>query len=512
MLATKAFGEFTAGFAKPAAQYVRMSTDMQQYSIKNQQAAIALYAAARGLKIVRSYEDAGKSGLGLSGRPALKALLHDVEAGGADFQVILVYDVSRWGRFQDADESAYYEFICKRAGVTIEYCAEQFDNDGSIAATIIKNIKRAMAGEFSRELSTKVFAGQSRIAGMGFYIGPNPGLGLRRFLVDENGIPKIEMKSGQKKAIKTDRTILGPGPQHELELIRFIFHLLIDRRASLSEIARTLNAKGYRTIMGLDWTGVSVRNVLANEKYAGTSIYGRTSKKLSQKWRRIPQHKWITKPGAFEGVVSLERFQAAQRRLKEITGQYSDFELLAYLTATWCCRSTLTRNIIEAFPKAPSCNTYRKRFGSLADAYRSIGFRTHFIDNRLNNMELRRKVCTQIISGVEGWGGAVRRRRNCRLRINDELTASVVVGRQAPSSSHNRWRFGYRSVRKPDLLIVARVEPGSQEPIDYYVLPYMLLPRGAWLTVSGINYNRLERFRYQTLDAFYPLCGRQPVE
>ncbi|MEO6246527.1 MAG: hypothetical protein ABIQ12_13930 [Opitutaceae bacterium] len=27
------------------------------------------------------------------------------------------YDVSRWGRFQDADESGYYEYICKRAGI-----------------------------------------------------------------------------------------------------------------------------------------------------------------------------------------------------------------------------------------------------------------------------------------------------------------------------------------------------------------------------------------------------------
>ena len=54
-------------------------------------------------------------------------------------------DVSRWGRFQDADESAYYEYVCKRAGIHVEYCAEQFENDGSPTATIIKSVKRAMA-------------------------------------------------------------------------------------------------------------------------------------------------------------------------------------------------------------------------------------------------------------------------------------------------------------------------------------------------------------------------------
>lgn len=71
----------------------------------------------------------------------------------ADFNFILVYDVSRWGRFQDADESAYYEYICKRAGINVAYCAEQFENDGSPVSTIVKGVKRAMAGEYSRELS-----------------------------------------------------------------------------------------------------------------------------------------------------------------------------------------------------------------------------------------------------------------------------------------------------------------------------------------------------------------------
>jgi len=83
------------------------------------------------MKIVRTYADAGKSGLSIKGRDALQSLIEDVETGAADFEVILVYDISRWGRFQDADESAYYEYICRRADIQVQYCAEQFENDGS---------------------------------------------------------------------------------------------------------------------------------------------------------------------------------------------------------------------------------------------------------------------------------------------------------------------------------------------------------------------------------------------
>lgn len=102
-----------------AAEYVRMSTEHQKYSSENLSDAIRAYAASHGMEIVRTYADAGKSGLRIEGREALQKLIRDVEEGRADFEVILVYDVSRWGRFQDADESAYYEYICKRANTRV---------------------------------------------------------------------------------------------------------------------------------------------------------------------------------------------------------------------------------------------------------------------------------------------------------------------------------------------------------------------------------------------------------
>jgi DNA invertase Pin-like site-specific DNA recombinase len=156
-------GPLEKGRPLRAAQYVRMSTEHQQYSTENQSHAIRIYAERRGIEIVRTYADEGRSGLRLAGREALTRLIADVQSGKADFEAILVYDVSRWGRFQDADKSAYYEHICTRAGISVHYCAEQFENDGSPVSTIVKGVKRAMAGEYSRELSTKVFAGQCRL-------------------------------------------------------------------------------------------------------------------------------------------------------------------------------------------------------------------------------------------------------------------------------------------------------------------------------------------------------------
>src|SRR5215468_4100832 len=173
-----------------AAQYLRMSTDHQQYSIANQAAAIALYAAAHNIAIVRSFIDEGKTGTTIKGRLGLQQLLETVQSSIADFNLILVFDVSRWGRFLDVDEAAHYEFLCKRAGIAIRYCAEQFENDNSTASNLLKALKRTMAGEYSRELSGRISEGHRRLASMGFWHGGYAPFGMQRQIVSDAGRPK----------------------------------------------------------------------------------------------------------------------------------------------------------------------------------------------------------------------------------------------------------------------------------------------------------------------------------
>jgi DNA invertase Pin-like site-specific DNA recombinase len=79
----------------PAAQYLRMSDEMQLYSVDNQKAAILEYAQAQGFVIVKTYCDFGKSGVVAKNRAALRELLNDVATGTAEYKAVLVYDISR---------------------------------------------------------------------------------------------------------------------------------------------------------------------------------------------------------------------------------------------------------------------------------------------------------------------------------------------------------------------------------------------------------------------------------
>src|SRR6266851_1282717 len=232
-----------ADFLIPVAQYLRMSTEHQQYSLDGQRTAIQTYAEAHGFSIVQTYTDGAKSGVVLKRRNGLRQLMQDVMGGKPPYNAILVYDVSRWGRFQDPDEAAHYEFICKAAGVPVHYCAEHFANDRHLPNLILKTLKRVMAAEYSRELSDKVFAGMTRLVKDGFRTGAYPGYGLRRMLVGSDRTPKQQLAEGEQKNIKTDRVTLVPGPTHEVFWVREIYRLFILEKMTFAGIARTLDQK-----------------------------------------------------------------------------------------------------------------------------------------------------------------------------------------------------------------------------------------------------------------------------
>jgi DNA invertase Pin-like site-specific DNA recombinase len=92
---------FSHGSLRPA--------ELQQYSPENQADVIRQYAVDHNMEIVHVYSDHGRSGLNIAGRSGLNQLMSDVEKKQVNFTSLLVYDVSGWGRFQDGDESAYYE-------------------------------------------------------------------------------------------------------------------------------------------------------------------------------------------------------------------------------------------------------------------------------------------------------------------------------------------------------------------------------------------------------------------
>lgn len=353
-----------------AAQYVRMSTEHQTYSIEFQTAANAAYALEHNYDLVRTFVDAGISGVSVRGRDGLKNLLAMVVGGSADFTTILVYDVSRWGRFQDPDQAAHYEFICRDAGVSVEYCAEAFANDGALASTLIKGLKRVMAAEYSRELSDKVSRAKRGLGAKGYWQGGTPGFGLRRIALGSRR--GLVMEAGERNALQGARVGLVLGPADEVELVRRIFR---DFLAGLStrRIAGRLNEEGIPSPRGGRWSPETITTILRNEVYAGVIVSGRHRQRLGRH-QAVPTSEWARTPGAVDPIVSPRMFAVVQQQFQQHKGPSSDAEMLEALRCVLADRGRLSFKIIQQDRRTHCPSSYISRFGSLEAVYRLVGF------------------------------------------------------------------------------------------------------------------------------------------
>ena len=464
----------------PAAIYLRMSTERQQYSLANQSEVINQYADAHSFSIVKTYSDPARTGVVLRQRKGLQSLIQDVVQGVAAYKAILVYDVSRWGRFQDIDESAHYEFLCKSAGRPVHYCAEPFSNDTGLSSLIMKSLKRVMAGEYSRELGVKIFNAQRKLACLGFRQGGQPGYGLRRLLVSANGEPRQVLRDGERKSLASDRVIQILGPGAEVRCIRQIYRLFIREKMNFLEIALELKRQKIKYLRGAEWDHKAVRAVLTHPKYAGINVYGRSSSRLYTPRLEVPQSKWAVRLGAFEALVEPETFHEAQRVLATFTRNKSDESLLEMLRAILVKEGRLSTELIDNTPGVASPTTFRARFGSISRAFELAGYVGHdgySRQGRLEEIRNIRRIRTELINEIVRVSkGRVEiedrgMRFRTRLKLSNRLVAVVVCRFFRSYNDADRWLMKCVPGENRLVTVLARLKPTNDSFMDYFVVP-----------------------------------------
>jgi DNA invertase Pin-like site-specific DNA recombinase len=503
----------TFGDRIQVAEYVRMSTDHQKYSTANQAAAIREYAESHHMHVVRTYGDDGKSGLEIGRRAGLRQLLEDVTTGRLTFSAILVYDISRWGRFQNSDEAAHYEYLCTKAGVRVIYCAEPFENDGTPLATIVKGVKRSMAAEYSRELSAKVFAGQCRLVKLGFHQGGAPGYGLRRQLIDEHRSTKGLLTRGQQKSIQTDRVILVAGPDDEVATVHRIYHLFLERHLGEQSIADLLNDENIVTDFDRPWSRGTVHQVLTNEKYIGNNVYARTSGKLKTPTIPNPPEIWVRCDGAFDGIVSPAAFLRVREIIAARSVRLEDHQMLALLRELANKVQALSGLVIDEHENMPSSTSYRQRFGGLVRAYELIGYESgrdySFLKVNRALRQWRPTVMRSVVDVLEKAAGDVERSVDTDLvTVNHEWTVSVVLAKcSRRDSGLLRWNVRFDMDLMPDVTVAVRLQEDNADARDYYLIPR--LDMATWPRYLGFeNSPFIDGYRFDTLDILSELAAR----
>ena len=355
------------------AVYLRVSTARQPTSPALQRRELERYARSRDFDIVAVYEDVGKSGLTLEKRSGLSRLLFDVVTRKANFARVLVLDISRWGRFQDLDEAAHYEFVCRSHGVAVTYCRDlvAIGPPGQLA----KQVKRVMAADYVRQISDRTRRGKRRAAEAGRAPGAWPRYVVDRQIIEADGAYGPVLLCGEFRSHPLQSLRLVPATGERSQTVRRIFQMFVEGGRSMADIASTLSDEGVFWTDGLRWTRRRIGRILRDPLSKGLQHYGRSRTVLGVRGPEVDRG-WWGEVQIFEGTVSEEMFEAAQARFRALDGRYGHTreELVSGLRALLDKEGRLSAALIDACPGIPSARRYMSRFGTLAEAERLAGY------------------------------------------------------------------------------------------------------------------------------------------
>lgn len=471
-----------------AVAYYRHSAEIgQENSVEIQQDNVREFAAKHDIEIIQEFADRGKSGLNAEGRPAFNEMMEWVRTR-EDFVLILVLDVSRWGRFQDTDLSAHYESICTQHGKQVVYTHIGFTRDEDrLINQLRKSIDRYQSAEYSRTLSKKVFEGAAKVAKQGYRPGGPPPYGFHRLMLDENKEPDRILQPGQRKAIQNGRVVLVPGAAAQVETVQEIFLLFVEKGFDERQIAGRLNAKGIPSPGGVRWSEASVRHVLTNRQYAGSVVYNKTTQRLKTKRRANPPDEWIVTPDAYDPIVAVELFEQAQAILDGRKRRYTRERMLARLHELYGKYSIVTSRLVRFDEECPAPSTYARKFGGLSGAFQAM-----FAD-------VLERIRNEVFQAIGQQARLVDEHEDF-IVINRDFTVLIQPSVPVPDGYSAFWPF--RPDRRPVVDITLGVplsNGGNYEILGYLALPRLMV-RERWVRLSGASEARIDMHGYSGLE------------
>lgn len=317
-----------------ACAYIRVSTDDQaELSPETQLEEIRKYAQREGLILLQDqiYIDAGISGKKAERRPQFMRMIATAKEKDCPFSVILLWKYSRFARNQE--ESIFYKSVLRsKCGVDVVSVTEPLIAGpfGSLIERIIEWMDEFYSIRLSQEVKRSMSVNAQRgklqcTASFGYRV--------------ENGRLAVE--------------------EEEAQLVRRIFHSFLAGKG-LYPIARELNAIGVRTHRGNQFENRTVEYILRNPVYIGKLRWNPTGRTR----RDFFNENLIVADGEHEPLVSLETWEAAQRRLDEVKAQWGykarpASELKNWMSGLVRC-SACGATLIFSKPHYYKCNNYAR--------------------------------------------------------------------------------------------------------------------------------------------------------
>ncbi|NMA65556.1 MAG: recombinase family protein, partial [Clostridiaceae bacterium] len=277
--------------------YPRVSTEMQidGFSLDGQITSLKRFADREEMVVVDIYEDAGKSGKSIEGRPAFKKMLSDIE-NGLQIDYVLVYKLSRFGR--NASDILNSLELIQAYGVNL-ICIEEGIDSSQTSGKLLISVLSAVA-EIEREnIIEQTMNGRKEKARQG---GWNGGFAPYGYYLKDKSL-FIQEK--------------------EAEAIRLIYDKFANTNMGYGGVAQYLNLQGIEKIQRQngklkEWSGSFVRQILDNPVYFGKIAYGRRAREkikgTKNEYRQAWQDDYILADGKHEAIIGEELWNKVREK------------------------------------------------------------------------------------------------------------------------------------------------------------------------------------------------------
>ena len=278
----------------PAALYARVSSDRQDVdlSVSAQLRALRDHARKNGYMVVGEFVDEAESGR-IADRPQFRRMIDEATKPEAPFREILVWKFSRFTRKRE--HAVAFKSMLRRKGVRVVSITEHADDTptGKLLEAIIESVDEF----YSENLAQEVTRGMREASSRGFWISSHAPYGYNRVMVQD----------GPKK-----RPTLEIDPDAS-RIVKRMFDMAEAGNGTL-EIIRTLNNEGIASPRGKLWARTSVHNILTNEAYTGTLVWGANAKDNAEPVR-------VEK--AFPAIITRAQFQRVGKHLSSRAPKFS---------------------------------------------------------------------------------------------------------------------------------------------------------------------------------------------
>jgi site-specific DNA recombinase len=340
--------------------YIRVSTEMQVdgYSLDAQKDTLTKYAEYHGMKIVREYCDAGKSGKSITGRPEFTKMLQDITDERDNVDYVLVFKLSRFGR-NAADVLNSLQRI-QDFGVNL-ICVEDGIDSSKESGKLTITVLSAVA-EIEREnILVQTMEGRKQKAREGKW---NGGLAPFGYTLDK-----------EKSTL-----IINPD---EAEIVKVIFDMFAHTNKGTEAIAEELNRRGYVKNKSRDFelgyfTRGLVTKILDNPVYLGKIAYGRTTaekvKGTRDEYRRVYSSDYLLADGLHEAIVDEGTWDIVRKKRSETGVKWNKTHSMEH------------EHILSGLAKCPVCGA-----GLVGQVHRRVNKKTGEYNDKFYYFCLHRK-------------------------------------------------------------------------------------------------------------------------